>query len=236
MPSSQIDRLAAWSGAAAIILFFAGFIVAGFVPPLSPAMSVAEVSQFYRIHGLDIRIGMLLILISGMFMAPFVGLISHLLRQIDGLSPTIIYGQLVAGTANSMFFFMPAVIFAAAAFRPDRPPELTYAMNDLAWICAVLPWPPAFVQSCLIAVAILSDRASSPIFPRWLGFANIWIAICYIPGGLLIFFTTGPFAWSGIFVFWLAGSVFVIWFVIMVVTALAALRTKQATSGRVWSL
>lgn len=230
MRAAEIDRLAVWSGAAAIILFFSGFIVAGFVPPLPPAMSIADVAVFYQTHALQIRIGMLLILISGMFMAPFVGLISTLLKRIDGLSPTIIYGQLVAGAANSLFFFIPAIIFATAAYRPERPPELTYMMNDFGWICAVLPWPPAFMQSVLIAAAILSDESPSPVFPRWLGYINIWVAICYIPGGFLIFFVNGPFAWSGVFVFWLAGSVFVIWFVAMIIGMLAAISKQKAAS------
>jgi len=155
-----------WSGVAAIVFFFAGFVVAGFVPPISPAISVANVAQFYQSHFLNVRIGMLLILRSGMFMAPFVGLIWSLLRRITGLSSCIIYGQLVAGAANSLFFFVPAIIFSSIAYRPERPPELTHMMNDFGWISAILPWPPPFMQSMLIAIAVLNDKSSSPVFPR----------------------------------------------------------------------
>jgi hypothetical protein len=55
-----------------------------------------------------------------------------------------------------------------------------------------------------------------PVFPRWVGFLNFWLAVCYTVGALLPFFKRGPFAWNGLFGFWLAvvsffGWIFVMW-------------------------
>jgi hypothetical protein len=126
-----------------------------------------------------------------------------------------------------MFFFIPAGLFLVTAYRPDRSPELTYLMNDMCWIMAVIPWGPAFIQNIIIAVAALTDKSPQPIFPRWLAYLNIWVSIAYIPGGLLPFFKSGPFAWNGIFVFWLAGSVFIIWFVAMTAMLLKAIDRQE---------
>ncbi len=100
-------------------------------------------------------------------------------------------------------------------------------LNDLSWIFAVLPWPPAFMQNIAIAAAILTDKSANPIFPRWVAYMNIWVSLAYIPGGLLPFFKSGPFAWNGILVFWLAGSVFIIWFVAMTVMLLKAIKRQE---------
>jgi hypothetical protein len=231
MNSYRIERLCAWSGLVAVTLFFFGFIFSQFIPPLSPAMTVDEVVAHYQQHANGIRGGMVLMMISGMFMAPMVGVISAQLRRMEGVSPALSYAQLCAGATNAMFFFIPALFFVATAFRPDRNPELTYLMNDLSWIMAVLPWPPAFMQNMVIAAAILCDKSANPIFPRWLAYLNIWVSLCYIPGGLLPFFKVGPFAWSGLLVFWLAATVFIVWFIAMTAMLLKAINRQEREAG-----
>lgn len=230
MSIARVERLCVWSGLVAIVLFFCGFIFSGFIPPLSPAMTAEELVNHYQTHTIGIRTGMVLMVISCMFMAPLIGVISAQMRRMKGVSPALVYTQISAGTANLMFFILPALFFLVTAYRPERDPQLTLLMNDIAWIVAVLPWPPAFMQNIAIAAAILTDRSETPLLPRWLAYLNIWVALAFVPGGLLPFFKTGPFAWSGLLVFWLAGTTFVIWF-IAVVVALLKLNTRQAAEA-----
>ncbi len=61
-----------------------------------------------------------------------------------------------------------------------------------------------------MAIAIFGDRHETPVFPRWLGYLSLWMAFIFIPGEL-IFFYDGPFAWNGLFLFWMAGVVFGMW-------------------------
>jgi len=89
-------------------------------------------------------------------------------------------------------FIIPAVLFLVTAYRPDRPPELTFLMNDLCWIMVVLPWPPAFIQNIVIATAIIHDESPQPIFPRWVAFFIFGVAIGFLPGSLLPFFKRDP--------------------------------------------
>ena len=223
----QVQRWCTWSGIAAVVVFFVGFIVADFIPPPSPSLTLDQVVAHYRDHAGGIRVGMVITMISGMFFLPMVGVISAQLRRIPRISSALTYAQIAAGTAGSLFFFLAPILFLVAVYRPERPAELTYLMNDFAWIMAVLPWPPAFMQCVIIAVAILSDTSPTPIFPRWVSFFNCWVAVGFLPGSLLPFFKSGPFAWNGIFVFWLAGSVFGLWFIVMTVMLLNAIATEE---------
>jgi len=222
-----IQRACAWSGIVCIVLFFLAFIIAGFLPIPSPSLSQAAVVEIYQLHATGIRTGMLVMMIAGMFLLPMVGLISHHMRRIPDLPVALPYAQLSLGAAGAMFFFLPAMMFLVTAYRPDRPPELTYLMNDLSWIFAVLPWPPAFMQNVVIAVGILADGGVKKIFPRWVGWLNIWIALGFVPGSLLVFVTTGPFAWNGVITFGLAGTVFLIWFLVMTWALLKAVGDEE---------
>lgn len=227
MTRYQIERWCAWSGMIGVILFFCGFVFSHFVPPPSPSLTQEQVVLHYQTYANEIRGAMVIFIISGMFVVPMFGLISAQIKRMEGVSPALCYAQLCAGATNAMFFFIPGLMFVVTAYRPERNPELTFLLNDMSWIFAVLPWPPAFIQNIVFAAAILTDKSAQPIFPRWLAYLNIWVSLAYIPSGLLPFFKSGPFAWNGILVFWLAGSVFIIWFVAMTAMLLKAIKRQE---------
>lgn len=231
MNPRSLERWCVWSGVAAITCFTFGFVFAGFIPPPSPSWSIERVVAYYQQHATGIRAGMVLMMISGMFVPPLVALISVQMRRIPGAHPILVYAQLSAGTLGAVFFITGALVFIVAAYRPDRPADITYMLNDMGWIVTVIPWSPAFMQNVIIGAAILTDKSAQPVFPRWLAYFNFWVAIGFLPGGLLPFFKAGPFAWSGAFVFWLAGSVFIAWFIVMTVMLLGAIRRQERESA-----
>lgn len=231
MNSYTAQRLCAWGAIAALVLFFAAIVISGFFPPPSPSLSQEQVVAHYQQHQYRILAGMVLMLISGMFYAPLVGVISAQLKRIPGLTPALVHTQTSAGTAGITFFLVPAVLFLVTAYRPERAPELTYLMNDLAWIMLVIPWPTFFMQNLAIGVSILCDRRPQAVFPRWLAYFNFWVALGFVPGALLPFFKHGPLAWNGLLVFWLAGSVFAVWFIVMTVSLLRAIKREQDEAG-----
>jgi hypothetical protein len=223
-----IQRACAWSAIVCIVLFFLAFTLSGFIPPPSPSLPQADVVAYYQQHATGIRTGMLILMIGGMFLLPTVGLISHHMRRIPNLPVALPYAQVSLGATNAMFFFIPAVMFLVTAYRPDRPPELTYLMNDMSFIFAVLPWPPAFMESAVIAVAILADTGAKKIFPRWVGWLNVWVALAFVPASLMVFVKSGPFAWNGVITFFLAGTMFLVWFVIMTWALLKAVTDEES--------
>ena len=220
-------KLCVWSGLIAVILFFFGFGCSYFIPPPSPSLTPEQVAAHYQNNTMNIRIGMVVMCISGMFMAPFIGEISAQIKRMKEVPSALRYAQISGNTANAMFFYLPAIIFLTIAYRPERDISQTYLMHDLAWIMAVIPWGPAFIANVVIALAIFCDKSEAPVLPKWIAYVNIWVALAFIPGGLLPFFKSGPFAWNGILVFWLGGAVFIIWFISMIVALFGAIRNEE---------
>ena len=227
MHQMTFQRFCAWCGIVCVTLFFAAFLFADFIPPLSPHLSAVQVAAFYRKHATGIRIGGCVMLLSGMFYAAFTAVISAQMRRIPGVHISAVYLQLAAGAFACLTFLVPAMLFIATAFRPDRAPGTTQALNDMSWIFLVMPWPPFMAQNYAFAYVILTDSRPRPLFPRWLAYVNIWAPIIFAPALLLPFFKTGPFDWSGIFVFWIPALVFVLQFVANTAMLLRAIRSEQ---------
>ena len=231
MEQMNYQKFCAWSGVICVTLFFVAFGLAGFIPPLSPSLTPEQVAAHYQENTTGIRIGMALMLISSMFYASFTAVMSGQMRRIPGVTPTAIYTQLAAGAFACCTFLLPAIFFIVASFRPERDPVLTQLLNDLSWIMLVIPWPPFMMQNFTFAFAILTDRRADPLFPRWMGFLNIWAPISFTPAILLPFFKSGPFAWSGLLVIWIPAFIFIIWFVIVTLQLLKAIDREARETG-----
>ena len=226
--NKDMQRLCAWTGIPAVTVFFVGMAIMTFIPPLSPALTADQVAEVYRTYTSQIRAGGVLVAISSIFAITFFAVVSIQLRAMEGPHrPVMAYAQMIAGAANVQFFILPGLLWCVAAFRPDRPPEILSALNDLAWITAILPWPITFIQMVICGIAILKHSERNPVFPRWVGFFNIWGALTFIPGALLPFFKTGPFAWNGLLSFWVPGTIFGLWYFIMQVMVLKAINRES---------
>jgi hypothetical protein len=121
---------------------------------------------------------------------------------------------------------VPALLVAVTAFRPDRSPDATLLLNDMSWIMLVMPWTPFMAQYFAFAFAILADPRPQPLFPRWLGYFNIWAELMFTPAIVLPFFKSGPFAWNGLFVFWIPATVFVALFVVNTIWLVKAINSE----------
>ena len=227
---ATFQRICALSGIICVLLFFGGFVAASFLPPLSPAMSAAEIAAHYRTHTTGIRLGAGLIFLSSMFYVWFTAVISGQMRRIPGVHPTVVNAQLAAGAFACLTFLVPAMLFAITAFRPDRSPDATLLLNDMSWIMLVMPWAPFMPQYFAFAFAILSDPRPQPLFPRWLAYFNIWAEVMFTPAIILPFFKSGPFAWNGLFVFWIPATVFVALFVVNTIWLIKAINSEARNS------
>ena len=227
---ATFQRICALSGIICVLLFFGGFVAASFLPPLSPAMSAAEIVAHYRAHTTGIRSGAGLIFLSSMFYVWFTAVISGQMRRIPGVHPTVVNAQLAAGAFACLTFLVPAMLFAITAFRPDRSPDATLLLNDMSWIMLVMPWAPFMPQYFAFAFAILSDPRPQPLFPRWLAYFNIWAEVMFTPAIILPFFKSGPFAWNGLFVFWIPATVFVALFVVNTIWLIKAINSEARNS------
>lgn len=203
------------SGGLYLLCLLIGLLAANFIPPLSPSDTVKELAEHYRQNANGIKIfGFCLVICSPLYVTFCIAISSYIKRS--GASFELITGQLALAVVGAITFLVCGFVFVAASFRPEAFDSGYQALNDLAWIVLLLPWPSFFIQNFIIGFAIIQDPRSGRLLPRWVAYVNFWVAVSFIPSTLLCFFKAGPFAWSGILVFWLAASVFVVWFLVMI--------------------
>jgi hypothetical protein len=225
--STRVQTWCAWCGPAFALVFFAGMLLAGLLPPPSPGRSAQEVAAFYRDDTDLIRLGLFIMMIAAGLTAPFGAVISAQLRRVPG-SSAMVYMQLVGAATGVLAIIVPVLLFTAAAFRPERSPELTQLVDDAAWLPFIMNFPPAILQAVAIGVVVLALQRDTVVFPRWVGYYNLWVAVLFIPGGMATFFKHGAFAWNGLLAFWLAAVVFGTWFIVMSVMLRRAIREQAA--------
>lgn len=209
----RIQLLCAWSGPAVVVLALIGFLIAGVLPlPLGPSHTTAKVVSFYS-HDTRAAVGLIIATLGMCLVFPLIALIGVHMVRMEGRTPILTFLQLITGAATGVFLVMPMILMTIIPFRPDRSPELTVTLNDISWLLFLTPIGPFIIQNVAIGTAILSDR--NAILPRWVGYLNFWVAFLFVPDILAFFFHSGPFAWNGIFVFWLAFVAYAVFLIAM---------------------
>jgi hypothetical protein len=206
------QRWMAWGGILSMIILLLGmWAIAGFVPPPGPDKSMDEIVRIYVDHNARIKVGIIIACAGVTLLAPWSVAISIQMRRIEGELAPLALSQALLGLMLLVEFYIPCIMWEAAAFRPEVDPGFTYRIHDLASIMFIaLPWT-GMLQAILLAVAIFQDREESPVFPRWLAYFSLWAALCFLPGGLNSLAKTGVIAWNGLLAWWLGLAVFGGW-------------------------
>ena len=216
-------------------VLFAGLIAAHWFPPPSPNDSAAEIARSYQDHTSGIRLGALLIAAAGTLLAPFLATLSAQIKRIGDQVPPLAYLVLMLGALWVAGIIIPAGFWMAAAFNPERDQEITQALHAAGWLPFMAMVFPLIGVHLSVAAATFTDKRPDPVFPRWVGYLNAWVAVLLVPGVLVLFFNTGPFAWNGILVFWLAATAETVWFVTMLVVLRRAIDQQQAEEANLES-
>ena len=225
---ARIQIGAAWCGVAFIVAFFAGWgLIAGFIPAPSPVKSQSDVVAYFTDNQYRIITGCIVTMGGVMFLAPFTCVLAAQMRRIEGPSRVLASTQVFSGAVTASVATVSCLIFLVAAFRPDRNPDVTQMLSDFGFTTFIGPVAPAFAQCLVLALAIFSDRRVNPVYPRWVAYANVWVAVLFLPGPMLFYFLSGPFAWNGIAAFWIPANVFGAWFLIMTHATIAAVRRER---------
>jgi hypothetical protein len=211
--SAKIQRWCVWGGVPMVVLWMIGFwAFAGFLPPPSPLNTPQMLAAMFAEDRTAIRIGLLITAFAATLLAPFFSVITVQMRRIEGPSSPMAYAQLALSALLIIEFIFPLYFLQAAAFRPDRSAETLQTYSDVAWLLFVGVVSTAVLEFILNGVAVLIDQRKEPIFPRWFGYLTLWCAIAFAPGSLCVFFLDGPFAWRGLFCWWIPLGAFGGWF------------------------
>jgi len=222
MLTNRILTLCAWAGPATVVVAMIGWLIAGVLPvPLGSESSIEAVVSFYS-HDTRVIAGLVISTIGVSLVFPLIAVIAVYMVRMEGRTPILAFLQLITGAATGVCLLLPLLLMTTIAFRPDRSPELTMTLNDIAWLLFITPIAPFMIQNVAIGVAILNDKRQT--LPRWVGYVNFWIAFSFIPDPLAFFFHSGPFAWRGIFIFWLALTTYSVFLIVMGLTLRKAIR------------
>ena len=224
---TRAQLVSAAGGLVAPVIALVGLFGSGTMPPDAANHSAAQIARVYTEHANIRMAGLLVAFLAIGLLGPLVTVISIQLRRIEAAPHLGATLQLVAGTVTWMFLSVPLLILFVAAYRADRNPEITQALHDLGWILFLIPVAPFVVQNSCIAAVILSDTSERPIYPRWIAYANVFIAISFLPDLLLGYFRTGPLAYQGVFGFWLPTVTYGLWLTIMGITTWQAIKRQD---------
>jgi hypothetical protein len=212
----RTEMYCALSSIVGIVILLVGiWPIAGLLPVPSPNYSAQQIADFYRTDTVRLRVGLFVVLIGVFSYGPLCVAISRRMRRMSPRQSALASVQLSAATVGWVFLFLPFLIMSATAYRPQRAPEITQGMNDIAWFVLVMDFVPFCVQYLAIAIAVFADRSPVPVFPRWVAYLNLWVVVLFIPTGVITFFKTGPLTYGGILGFYIPLAVFAVWLVAM---------------------
>jgi hypothetical protein len=162
---------------------------------------------------------------------PMLMLIVERMRGMAHRTPILRFCVIGVAGAAPIAFLTSTVFWLLAAFQPERSPELTQLLNDLAWITFTCGVPFLVAQSVFLAIAIYLDEQAEPVFAPWVAGFNIIIAIALVPAAFAGLAHGGPFAWNGFVSFWVKNAAIATWLVVMAVVLGRGLHIDRRTAG-----
>jgi hypothetical protein len=222
-----------WAGPAAAVIFAIGFwAIAKFIPPPSPTHSPQTVVALFAHHTLAIRIGMLVTQLSMALLLPWGIAVAVQTKRIEGsTAPVMSWVQVASVAVGTTIVVLMTVVWETAAFRPTTlSPQIVQAFNDFGWFILLFDWIPFAIWAIAMGVPIISDHSDDPVFPRWAAYVCFFTAFVFYPAGMMAFFKTGPFAWSGVLAFYVPVIAFFIWLAVMTALSIRAVR-RQASAA-----
>lgn len=213
------------------ILLIAFIAFPGFFPPMSPDMTADQVAAFYRDNSAMIRFSMITFNLCGIMLLPLFMVIVVQMKRMATQSHVFAYCYLTAAVSGATMFALADIFYLAAAFRPDRNPDLVMLLNDMAWIIFIAPVGALVAMNLLLAAAIYFDAGPNPVFPRWVGHYAVATALAMAPAVGAAIFRTGPLAWDGAVSFWLRNASFALFVAVMFFVLRGALKRQAAEEG-----
>lgn len=207
------------------------WLSAGFVPPPAPSMSADAIADFYLTHSGGIRWAVIASVLLWTFWLPLSAAVSARMATMEKGFPIWALIQFGGGISMMLIVEFGGLLWGVASYRADRSPEIVQALNDIGWFIFMMPVGPLAVQIASTGIAALHRGVENPSFPRWFGFMSLWLATATLPGILLVLFQTGPFAWNGLFAFWIPVGAFGGWIVVLIVLMLKAIQRDLAASN-----
>jgi len=192
-------------------VLFIGLFGTSALPPQSPNFAPDYVVGWLSDHRSLKLTGFAVTSVAIGLVMPLVTAISMQMSRVEGRFPVLSVLQFAGGLVTWVTITISMVILCVAAFRLERDQQMTQFIVDFGWLLLFFVFSPFVMQQIAIALVVFSDRSPNPVFPRWLGYFNIWVALLFTPVVVMPFFKVGPFAYDGLLGFWIPTFVYGAW-------------------------
>lgn len=206
-------RLCAWAGPVFLVGYLLSWGVLGYnIPTFDPVISIGDLYRHYSEHSTRIRVAMALSVFFMPFYFVFSTVISRLMQKVEGREGPLSMVEQMGGGLTTVVGLVAGIAWLTASFRVhERSPEIVRQLHDFGWLFFDTTYMCTTFQMIAIALVFLRDKRSVPLLPRWLCWYSIFVAVIFVPLTLLPFFYSGPFAWSGLFNYWVTLGTWFLW-------------------------
>jgi len=155
----------AWCGVAYIVVLLVGWLaVGGFFPLHRPSAGADEIATFFRDHGIRIRLGMVIVMWGAALFIPFTATMADFVARFEGRNGPLTRMMTLAGYSNAMLTFYPPLWWIVNAYRAQqRSADLTYLLNDVAWLQFIGGVSLIMPMYGVVAVVALADTSENPV-------------------------------------------------------------------------
>jgi hypothetical protein len=216
--SRRAQLICIWCGPVLAVLFAIGWVALGrFLPPwVGAAASPEHTAQIFWAHATRIRIGVVLTILSMGMLAPWGSALAAQTRRREGRFPVLAYAQVTCIGAATAMILAACVFWGVATYRPHAvSPQIVQLCHDVGWFFFLYTWPAFTLWAAFVGLAIVLDDTDGAVYPRWAGYLSLVVAMDIAFGGMIIFFKTGAFSWSGAIALYLPVFSFFVWLVAM---------------------
>lgn len=208
-----IWRLCAWAGPAYMVFeLFSWAIIGRFLPPPAEYLSVQEVYQFYIDNNMWVRTGMMLTLFFAPLYYVWSAVVSRIMTRVEGPDGVLSNIELLGGFATVMVTFGSVVCWLSASFDTElKSPQDIKTINDMGWFWFNCTAMVTVFQFVAFGTAFLLDKRAEPLIPRWMCWFSYAMACTLLLALLTPFFHRGPFAWHGLFTYYVGLGGYFLW-------------------------
>lgn len=211
-----------------VALVGGGFVVAGWVPPPSPAGSAEQIAA--NVTDQDkVRIAAAMFFFGASFFAFPAVAITAQLKRIEGPRHVLANAQMLVAAIGVLAIQIPAVLWLALSYYDGTDPEIVKVLNAMAWFLLLGAVGPAVMQNVAIGLCVLGSDGS--VYPRWIGYLNLYCGTGLMAGVLIPFFDHGPFAWNGVVGFWVVATDFFVWVFVMWIYTVRAIDAEASVQS-----
>jgi hypothetical protein len=142
------QRILLWTAPPAVALFALAYLLFPvFSPPLSPTLTPDQVAAFFRSNVTGILGVAILCNLIACSLVPLFAVTAVQISRSATSSPVLTYAYVICVGVGTTAFILADYCWGMAAFRPDRDPQLTSLLNDMAWFFFIAPVGTIMVQN-----------------------------------------------------------------------------------------